>query len=269
MIFQSPKKGSFSLQMEVEMRCLFTGVGEAFDELLPNCSVLVNSGATLLMDCGYTVPASFWRLAERPSELDAVWISHFHGDHYFGLTALLLRLHEEQRQRPLILVSQPGLEERLIQCLDLAYSTLRRRMDFPLHFLIATPGSPLRIGNLLLECARSEHSQPNCALRVTDGRASLFYSGDGRPTPETLALARGVDLVIHESYSLEESMEGHSSISGSIDFSSRAGARSLAIVHVKRDHRHQQKEEIRRLLAGAPSGLQTFLPEPGESLELG
>ncbi len=39
------------------MKIIFLGVGEAFDENLPNNSQLVMSGKTnLLLDCGFTVP---------------------------------------------------------------------------------------------------------------------------------------------------------------------------------------------------------------------
>ena len=78
----------------------FLGVGEAFDEKLTNTSVLVKveegcSNVRLLMDCGFTVPSQFWREGLHVDALDAVWISHFHGDHFFGVPALLVRFLEE------------------------------------------------------------------------------------------------------------------------------------------------------------------------------
>ncbi len=72
----------------------FIGVGEAFDEDLPNTSILVRARderneSSILLDCGFTAPPSFWKIAKDPDDLDAIWISHFHGDHFFVLPALL------------------------------------------------------------------------------------------------------------------------------------------------------------------------------------
>ena len=55
------------------MRVTFAGVGEAFDEKLPNTSLLVETdgGSSVLLDCGFTASCVFWTMAEKPLELDA------------------------------------------------------------------------------------------------------------------------------------------------------------------------------------------------------
>ena len=45
----------------MSLRVEVLGCGEAFDETLPNTSLLVNTGALkMLLDCGYSVPQRFW-----------------------------------------------------------------------------------------------------------------------------------------------------------------------------------------------------------------
>ncbi len=92
------------------MRVCFLGVGEAFDEHYPNTSLLVSlpgpeGGSNVLLDCGFTSPAAYYRHAPEDartgSALEAVWVSHFHGDHFLGLPLFLLRLWEEELDRPL------------------------------------------------------------------------------------------------------------------------------------------------------------------------
>ena len=61
---------------------VFLGVGEAFDETLPNTSILVRCGlgasrVTVLLDCGFTAPPQFWRAEPSADALDAVWICTF------------------------------------------------------------------------------------------------------------------------------------------------------------------------------------------------
>ncbi len=95
------------------MRVTFLGVGEACDERLPNTSLWVQSGVgdqrqSVMMDCGFTVPSLYWQQQSDPNDLDALWISHFHGDHFFGVPALLLRFWEMKRSKALAIVSQSG-----------------------------------------------------------------------------------------------------------------------------------------------------------------
>ena len=82
------------------MRVTFVGVGEAFDENLPNTSILVESAASsILLDCGFSAPRAFWKAADNAEGLDMIHVSHFHADHYFGIPALLARFTQEGRTK--------------------------------------------------------------------------------------------------------------------------------------------------------------------------
>ena len=254
------------------------GVGEAFDETLPNCSVLATAHTaqgtrSILLDCGFSAPFAYWRTLVKgpdlpdPLDLDAVWISHFHGDHFFGLPALLLRLHEEGRTRPLAVVGQEGVEKTILAAMDLAYPGTRLKFPYPLEFREIEPGRPQDFLGLRWHAAPSEHPRLNYSLRLSSGSGALFYSGDGRPTPETQALAKGAGLIVHESYSLDPDTPGHGTVPGAIDFARRAGAGTLALVHLRRDVRAKRREEIQALMAQA-GDLEVLLPEPGARLRV-
>ena len=56
---------------------IFLGVGEAFDEALPNTSILLKfdqgaSRVNLLLDCGPMAPPEFWKLKTPADSLDAI-----------------------------------------------------------------------------------------------------------------------------------------------------------------------------------------------------
>src|SRR5262245_40211013 len=99
----------------------FVGTGEAFDPDLPNTSVLYRGARTLLLDCGYSVPHAFWKLHRDPELLDGIYISHWHGDHSYGLPALLLWTREHGRSRPIEVLGGPGIGDWLNKLLELAY----------------------------------------------------------------------------------------------------------------------------------------------------
>ena len=80
-------------------------------------------------------------------------------------------------------------------------------------------------------------------MRLEDGRHALFYSGDGLFSPETLLLARGCDLAIHEAFQLDPVTPAHGTVRQCLDFAREAGVATLALVHVQRD---EEETGIRR-----------------------
>lgn len=251
------------------MRAIFAGVGEAVDERLPNTSVLLESEeSALLLDCGFTAAHTlFQNMPGAEERLAGVWLSHYHGDHWFGLPALLARIAGSVRTAPLAIIGLPGVEEKVRGLVPLAYRSVLDRLPCPLDFIEAMPGGEAVTGPFRLAFAPAGHPAPALTLRVTvrDG-ASCFYSGDGRPTPESLALARGADLVIHEAFCFESEMEGHGSVASACAFAADAGARALALVHVRREERHIRAGAIRAALDSfsRETGIPAFLPEPGD-----
>jgi len=229
---------------------VFLGVGEAFDEKIPNTSMLVRTDidgkpVSLLLDCGYSVPPKLWQQEMQPDTLDGIWISHFHADHAFGLPALLVRFLEEQRKKDLCFLGQKGIESFVLKCLDLAYPNFFPRLGFSLRFEEVEPGKPLMAFGFSWSSAVSNHTQRDLALRLEAKGKTLFYSGDGRPTSETRSLAEGVDIIVHEARTCR--------------------AKRLALVHIKRDIRRERFEEISKL-ARSVQEVEVIIPEPGDRI---
>jgi ribonuclease Z len=256
---------------EDRLRITFVGVGEAFDEALGNTSVLVSTpsphtvAGQILLDCGFTAAHAFWRCSPDPMGLDAIWVSHFHGDHFFGIPLLLLRFWEEKRGRPLTLVGQAGLEGRIRSAMELAYPGFLGKLQYGLSFREATPGEEMELLGLRWSFAETGHSSPCLALRLACDQGDLFYSGDGAPTAATLSLAEGCDLIVHEAFGLVQTAPGHGTVEGCIEMATKCRATALALVHVNRNVRRDHAETIRSRLS-ALDGIRAFLPEPGDRL---
>ena len=251
---------------------VFLGVGEAFDERLPNTSILIrcSKGATpvtLLLDCGFTAPPQFWREEPDADKLDGIWISHFHGDHCLGIPALLVRFWEEGRKKALTILGQKGVASFMRTSLDLAYPGMYERLGFPLHFEEVEPENEVMISGLIFQSAVTSHSQRDLALRIDAQGKSIYYSGDGKATIESMSLAKGSKLIIHEAFSLEAEIPGHGTVMGSIKMAKECGASTLALVHIQRTVRKQVFEEMQRFTQMAGS-LNLIVPEPGFRITL-
>jgi ribonuclease BN (tRNA processing enzyme) len=254
------------------MRVVFLGVGEACDELLPNTAIWVTaesegSRKSLLLDCGFTVPSLYWKEGVNQEDLDALWISHFHGDHFFGVPALLLRFWEMKRGKTLAVVGPPGIGEIITRAMGLAYPNFFEKLTYPVEFIEATTGVSMRIAGLTWRFAENAHSQRDLAVRIDDGKHSVFYSGDGLYTSDTLLLAERCDVAIHEAFKLDQGVSGHGSVCQCIEFGRRANVSTLALVHVQRDERRKRHEDILRAVE-AVGDFRVLLAEPGDAIEL-
>src|SRR4051812_39463247 len=74
---------------------------------------VATEGAWVLCDCGEGAQIAAQRAGLSLSRLDAVLITHLHGDHFNGLPGLLGTLGLEGRQRPLVVAGPPGIGDLL------------------------------------------------------------------------------------------------------------------------------------------------------------
>lgn len=254
------------------MQIIFSGVGEAFDEGLTNTSLIVlvdgSPQKQILLDCGFTAAHAFWQTSPDPMNLDALWISHFHGDHFFGVPLLLLRFWEEERSRPLTIVGQRGVENKVRAAMELAYPGFNAKLSFEINYIEAHPGQDLNLLGLGWSFAPTMHSKPCLGLRLDSKSVAMYYSGDGRPSEKTGLLARGCHLIVHEAYGLEPMLDAHGTVDGCIAFANKTEAKHLALVHMNRRVRKEHADEVRRQL-GKLEDIHAFLPEPGETLTIG
>ena len=250
----------------------FLGVGEACDPDFANTSVLLKTGSGtnkyyILLDCGFTTPHRFFAEENDPDSLDALWISHFHGDHFFGTPLLLLRLTEMARKKPLTIAGPRGIEQTIRTALDLAYPSFLSKLTFALSFTEIDPGENVQLAGTAWRTAESLHSQHALALRIDTYDTSLFYSGDGRPTADTETLAQKCDMAIHEAFMISPTTPGHGSVTGCLDFAKKCGIRHLALVHLAREERRLKTREILSLL-DREQDVKALLPMPGETYRL-
>ncbi len=67
-------------------------------------------GSYLLMDCGEGAQRQLSRYGLRVLKISNVFITHLHGDHYFGLPGLITSMALYGRTEPLVIVGPPMLE---------------------------------------------------------------------------------------------------------------------------------------------------------------
>ncbi len=245
-------------------RLIFLGVGDAVHPTGGTTSLLYQGTQTWLIDCGPAIANLAFRALGHPDSLDAIWISHQHADHCFGLPTLLLMLRLARRTKPLDVLGGPGSAATLRGLLELGYpGAFRAGKCFPIHFRDVCPERTIRCGSIELSAARTQHGVPCHAMRLDDLGRAICFSGDGKVSNATVDLYRDADLVVHECQFAETANTNHCRVGDLEPLIATANVRQLALVHCGTQERAAIAERARALF-----GARAFIPEAGDALEL-
>jgi ribonuclease Z len=96
----------------------------------PSSQIVFYAGRQFLVDCGEGTQMQMIRYKIKRKKLDHIFISHLHGDHYYGLIGLLNTFHLMRRTEPLTIYAPAGLEK----IINLQLETSNTKLFYPLHF---------------------------------------------------------------------------------------------------------------------------------------
>ncbi|MDB5239568.1 MAG: ribonuclease [Spirosoma sp.] len=116
------------------------GAGSATPTLRlhPTAQLLTVGSDYMLIDCGEGTQLRLIEQKIRLGRLRYIFISHLHGDHYFGLAPLLSTLNLSGRTEDLYLFGPRGLDEVLTTIFRVSDS----RLGYNLHFQAVDPALP-------------------------------------------------------------------------------------------------------------------------------
>jgi ribonuclease Z len=200
-------------------------------------------GDRLLFDCGEGTQQQLLRSVGLP-DVDAVFLTHYHLDHWLGLVGMIKTFDLRSRDRTLTLHGPPGLRALL----ELMRPIIGRT-SYPLELVELEPHDEVRLGGYLVAAFPVEHRVPAYgyayveedrpgrfdaaaarALGVQEGPdfgrlqrgeevagvrpeqvvgpsrpgRRIVISGDTRPCQTTEVYAHGADLLVHEATFLED-----------------------------------------------------------------
>lgn len=213
-------------------RVRFIGSGDSFGTggRFQTCILVEHNGYRFLIDCGATSLVALKRASVDPGSIDAVLLTHFHGDHCGGVPYLILDGQFSRRERPLVIAGPPGVRERMTTVFEAALPTSSRTdQRFGLSYveLGERPTAIGPLGVIALPVAHLAETVPH-GLRVgVDGRV-IAYTGDTDWCDALPRLSDGADLFIAEAYSFEKRIPQH--LSHATLFAHRAELRAKRIV---------------------------------------
>jgi ribonuclease Z len=179
------------------MRLAFLGTGAAFSLDRYNGAVVVNG--RLLLDGGAPLLPHMHRCGVDPGAIDAVFLTHFHGDHTLGLPPFVLhRIFVDQR--PITFVGPDGIEKRLESLFEVSWGQdweLAMRHRFKVTYKAAKPSGT--VAGYKYESIKLDHGTSGSnGYRIRIDDRILAYSGDTEATAPLDELVDGADVAIVE-----------------------------------------------------------------------
>lgn len=216
----------------------FVGSGDSFGSggRFQTCIVVDGPGVRFAIDFGASSLIALARQAIHPNSLDAILLTHLHGDHCGGVPFLLIdAMLGARRESPLIVAGPAGTQAHLAMLREALFpGSAIMTPKFPLDYRELAVGAANRVLDLVVTPRPARHvaqTHPT-ALRVEVGGRVIAYTGDTEWTDEVARIAEGADLLIAECYYYAKPIKWHLNYPAIAEQVRRAGAKRLILTHM-------------------------------------
>ncbi len=193
---------------DLELR--FVGTGNAFAPGGLCWNGFVANGRFLFEAPPQALP-SLNRMGIDANDLDAVILSHHHGDHFLGLPFLLLHWKYFGRTRPAVIVGPPGTRELAMSISESVYPGIAE-IKYEVDWREIGAGDSVEVGGLALQALGVKHDERLSATlgfnAVLEGR-KFAYTGDSAICDSVLEMARHAEVLVSECASRSERVPIH------------------------------------------------------------
>lgn len=142
----------------LDLCILGTGGGMPVPERFLSAALIRYQGKKILIDCGEGTQVSMKILGWGFKTIDAICITHVHGDHIIGLPGLLMTMANSGKKDPLIIVGPEGIE-KVVEGLRVIVPELPYRVD-----IVENPKGRVELldekGTIDLTAIELDHSMP-------------------------------------------------------------------------------------------------------------
>jgi ribonuclease BN (tRNA processing enzyme) len=246
----------------ITMKLHILGCGDAFGSGGRNQSgyLVEATDKRFLLDCGPTTLLALKRAGFDPRRLDAVLLSHLHGDHFGGLAFFFIEyLYLQPRLEPLVIAGPPGTEAKVRALFEVMYGGGAAEKEIPpTRFVVLRPDEPIDVNGIAVAPFRVLHQSDaiSLGLKVSYEGKTILFSGDSLWTERFVELADGVDLFLCECSFFYEQPGMHVNYQALSADLCRMGCKQLVLTHLGEE------------MLSHRNGITTLVAEDGMVLEI-
>lgn len=213
------------------VRILFLGVGGWISEpFLGFTSILIKTNnMSILIDAGECVYKAIRRCGYDIDNINAVVLTHGHGDHILGIPTLA------------IMASHKGLKSIRVISMKSVIDSIKLLFNIvgiphilnTIEFIEILPENAIQLEYFRLSFIEALHSVPAISVKIGIEDKCIVFSGDTRYNPRLAEFAKNCNVLIHEvsSYTSNAYIYGHSSYIEALDIASKANVDIFIPIH--------------------------------------
>ncbi|MCQ2181638.1 MAG: ribonuclease Z [Bacteroidales bacterium] len=231
--------------MNFSLKILGTASAMPFSDRNPSAQALSVHGRLFLIDCGEGTQQQFRRMHLSFLKVEAIFLTHIHGDHVFGIFGLLSTMGMYGRTQELHIYAPQSFAGILKFFLayfgdginfGIVHHTLNMKEPEVVHVsrCVQVSAFPLRHK---IDCYGFRFDEIRTARQLEKAPAvSYAYCSDTMPFPELSSWVRGVDILYHEATYVKSMSDKavsrfHSTTTDAAACALAAGAGKLLVGH--------------------------------------
>jgi ribonuclease BN (tRNA processing enzyme) len=219
----------------------FVGSGDSFGSggRFQTCILVDGPHSRFAIDFGTSSLIALAQQGIAHNSIDAILISHLHGDHCGGVPFLLIdAMLAAKRDRPLTIAGPRDLSRRMAEIREALFPGSHVMTPrFPVDWVELEPSRPYQILDLRVMARPARHTRETnpTSLRVEVGGKVIAYTGDTEWTDDVSAVARGADLLIAECYFYDKAIKWHLTYPAIAAHRAELGATRVILTHMSRE----------------------------------
>jgi len=195
--------------MPDELLVIGSASGQPTGRRFPSAYALTAAGKLFLLDCGAPVSTLLYQYDLDPTDVQAVFLSHWHMDHVANLGLFLTQNYLLKRPSHLNIYGPRGTRGKIRRLLADSFLDVAE-LGYELNITNIKPPQKIKEALIRVEYFKTRHLEQveckaeygrkaiACGMVITGPGWRIVYSGDLRHPEELSGYVDGCDLLIHE-----------------------------------------------------------------------
>jgi ribonuclease BN (tRNA processing enzyme) len=215
------------------MKLIILGSGTCIPSLKRNAPgyYLEAEECRILIDCGSGTLLQLEKAGRSYKDIDAVFITHRHPDHFADLMPLvhaLLATPKFRREKALSIVAPKGFDKYYSQAVE---SVLGKPRDFPVQLIGIE--DKFAVGPFHVFTVKTIHSTDSVAYRLEHKNKSVVFTGDADYDQGIISLSANADILVADcSFPDSQKAKGHLTAKECGLIAKKAGVKKLLLSHL-------------------------------------
>ena len=151
-----------------QLRIIFLGTSGSWPTVKRNVtSIAIKRGSNvILFDCGEGTQRQFQKSNLSYMQINEIFITHFHGDHFLGLPGLIQTMELNDREKPIHIYGPEGIKKLVSQLLSLGYF----RPSYKIISQEVKDGDVLDFDDYKISALKVIHNVPSLAFCLEENK---------------------------------------------------------------------------------------------------